>query len=180
MDVRSVEYVKDHNRIARRSGTAATLTFVEWRRTMAHFAGLCAYCEAAPVQEMDHFVPRSRGGGTTPGNCLPACARCNLRKNDLMPAHLPALFGADTIARLIAYLRSRSDGPDVDPRPARARAPRGRKPGWGQGLKRRVLLLVTDEKYAAMTAAALASGKNVNAWVREAVEIHLNGKHAPS
>jgi len=51
---------------------------------------------------------------------------------------------------------------------------RGRKPGWGEGLTRRVLLLLNEQTYAAVKAAAEAStAKKVNVWVREAVEQRL-------
>jgi 5-methylcytosine-specific restriction endonuclease McrA len=48
----------------------------------------CQYCgEYFPTQDLtfDHVVPRSRGGSTTWGNVVTACAPCNLRKGSLMP-----------------------------------------------------------------------------------------------
>ena len=40
----------------------------------------CQYCGAPDDLTFDHLVPRSRGGHTTWGNVVTACAPCNLRK----------------------------------------------------------------------------------------------------
>jgi 5-methylcytosine-specific restriction endonuclease McrA len=48
----------------------------------------CQYCGVGfPTHELtfDHVVPRSRGGRTTWGNVVSACAPCNLRKGGRMP-----------------------------------------------------------------------------------------------
>jgi 5-methylcytosine-specific restriction endonuclease McrA len=45
--------------------------------------GLCHYCrETFPASRltMDHVVPLARGGTSTPGNLVPACAKCNRDK----------------------------------------------------------------------------------------------------
>ena len=42
----------------------------------------CQYCGAKGELTFDHVIPRSRGGRTTWGNVVAACARCNLRKSD--------------------------------------------------------------------------------------------------
>lgn len=99
----------------------STLSLAEWSRTVADFGGRCAYCETSPAEKMDHFVPVSRGGGTTPGNCVPACAACDSHKWARHPDDLAALFGAATVARVRAYLATRSTGADVIPRPAKPR-----------------------------------------------------------
>lgn len=43
------------------------------------FGGRCAYCPA-PATTWDHLVPVKHGGGTVPGNIVPACASCNSSK----------------------------------------------------------------------------------------------------
>ncbi len=46
----------------------------------------CYYCGMALVREqvtMDHVVPISRGGRSTPGNLVPACKTCNEQKRSL-------------------------------------------------------------------------------------------------
>lgn len=37
----------------------------------------CIYCQSAPFQEIEHFVPRSRGGTNDISNLFPACIKCN-------------------------------------------------------------------------------------------------------
>jgi len=44
---------------------------------------MCVYC-GGEATHMDHVLPRSRGGGAL-GNLAPACARCNLSKNNRTP-----------------------------------------------------------------------------------------------
>jgi 5-methylcytosine-specific restriction endonuclease McrA len=41
----------------------------------------CQYC-GAPAENLDHVLPRSRGGSHTWENVVGACRRCNTRKGD--------------------------------------------------------------------------------------------------
>ncbi len=41
----------------------------------------CQYC-AGPAENLDHVVPRSRGGQHTWENVVACCKRCNVRKSD--------------------------------------------------------------------------------------------------
>jgi 5-methylcytosine-specific restriction endonuclease McrA len=41
----------------------------------------CQYCRG-PAENLDHIVPRSRGGGHTWANVVACCSRCNARKGD--------------------------------------------------------------------------------------------------
>ena len=52
----------------------------------------CQYC-AASAENLDHVVPRSRGGDHTWENVVAACRRCNTRKGDRTPdeAGMPLL-----------------------------------------------------------------------------------------
>lgn len=103
---------------SRRYALPATLTREEWGRTVADFGGMCAYCQAVPFKVIEHFVSTRKGGGTTPGNCLPACNRCNVRKGRCKVGVMDT-FGAKRIADLTAYLASRSTGQDVGKPPKR-------------------------------------------------------------
>jgi hypothetical protein len=98
---------------ARQWRLPATLTRAAWTQTVADFGGRCAFCDAAPATVLEHYVPIARGGGTTPGNCLPACVACDDRKRAKPPEALPAIFGAARVAALRMYLAQRSTGPDV-------------------------------------------------------------------
>jgi 5-methylcytosine-specific restriction endonuclease McrA len=61
----------------------------------------CQYCVAKYRSEdltFDHLIPRSRGGGTSWGNVVTACASCNLRKSNrtmresgMRPRNLPRM-----------------------------------------------------------------------------------------
>lgn len=44
----------------------------------------CVYCGMVAT-EVDHIVPRSRGGGLDPENLAPACFECNHEKLDRTP-----------------------------------------------------------------------------------------------
>jgi 5-methylcytosine-specific restriction endonuclease McrA len=105
-NARELARVRSHLGRARELGLPATLTFVAWLETLAHFAGCCAYCAAAPFTDLDHFVPLSAGGGTTADNCVPSCARCNSLKGASVPCDAGAgSLSAEAIARVAAYLR---------------------------------------------------------------------------
>ncbi|WP_336628431.1 MULTISPECIES: HNH endonuclease [unclassified Microbacterium] len=41
----------------------------------------CIYCDH-PWEHVDHVIPRALGGADDPHNLVPACAECNLSKND--------------------------------------------------------------------------------------------------
>jgi 5-methylcytosine-specific restriction endonuclease McrA len=67
----------------------------------------CSYCGRTPVNyEVDHFVPRAKGGKDRMDNLVLACAPCNRRKRDIMPEQFlrdrPRLFR--TISTNLKYL----------------------------------------------------------------------------
>ena len=57
--------------------------------------GLCAWCTAALEKSafnVDHVVPRAKGGGNAVGNLVPACSGCNWAREDgRLEARLEAL-----------------------------------------------------------------------------------------
>lgn len=58
------------------------------RNIYDHFKHACAYCGAQPGDEnldMDHVIPRSRGGKTTWENIVLSCMDCNREKADRTP-----------------------------------------------------------------------------------------------
>jgi 5-methylcytosine-specific restriction endonuclease McrA len=54
------------------------------RAVFARDAHACQYCEA-PAENIDHVIPRSRGGTHTWENVVAACRRCNTKKGDRTP-----------------------------------------------------------------------------------------------
>jgi 5-methylcytosine-specific restriction endonuclease McrA len=55
------------------------------RAVFARDGHRCQYCNRA-AENIDHVVPRSRGGTHTWDNVVAACRACNSRKEDRLPA----------------------------------------------------------------------------------------------
>jgi hypothetical protein len=87
---------------ARKLGLPATLTPREWLDTLDYFSWRCAYCLRADFTCMDHYVPVVQGGGTTRGNCVPACTSCNSAKGGRAPQGY--LIKASAFSRVAEYL----------------------------------------------------------------------------
>lgn len=74
----------------------------------------CTFCGAVPIQRWDHLVPVSRGGDTTLGNIVPACAKCDDSKRDLpyeewamsSAPGSPASRGIEDLPGRLAVIRS--------------------------------------------------------------------------
>lgn len=56
------------------------LTEDEWLEVLEHHEHRCAYCGSAKRIEMDHIVPRAKGGTHTKSNVQPLCKKCNRTK----------------------------------------------------------------------------------------------------
>ncbi|MBN2048708.1 MAG: HNH endonuclease [Anaerolineaceae bacterium] len=82
---RERQRVMTQNYRAREAGLPADLTIEEWLETIADYNGLCAYCQQRPYEHLEHFIPIDAGGGTTVGNCVPACGKCNYSKGSSDP-----------------------------------------------------------------------------------------------
>jgi 5-methylcytosine-specific restriction endonuclease McrA len=66
------------------------------RNIYDHYGRRCCYCGATFATEnlnLDHVIPRSRGGATDWSNIVTSCVPCNLKKGDRTPreAGLPLL-----------------------------------------------------------------------------------------
>lgn len=61
-----------------------TLTMAEWRSVLEMYNYECVYCGNL-AEQMDHFIALSRGGTHSKENVVPACAPCNLKKNNRDP-----------------------------------------------------------------------------------------------
>ncbi len=54
------------------------------RAVFARDQGRCQYC-GRPAENLDHVVPKSRGGDHTWDNVVASCRPCNARKEDRLP-----------------------------------------------------------------------------------------------
>lgn len=86
---REAEKVKQHCHRARKLDLPATLTVDEWLETLEYFEWKCAYCRDGDYIILEHFIPLSMDGGTTQGNCVPACNSCNGVKQTYHPYQIP-------------------------------------------------------------------------------------------
>ncbi len=76
---RELDRVHSERLRARSLHVDATLTLLDWIKTLDYFEWRCAYCQEKPFQIMSHYIPLPCGG-TTPTNCVPACYSCMKRK----------------------------------------------------------------------------------------------------
>jgi len=83
------------------------------------FQGRCGYCgvhesEAGSELEIDHFQPRSAGGGDDPANLVYCCTACNRHKGDFWPVDSPATAPRrllnPRVDKLHEHLREDPDG----------------------------------------------------------------------
>lgn len=71
--------------VRREKAKAKELRASRWWQTLIAEA-TCYYCERATAKDqatMDHVVPLSQGGKSTPGNIVVACKACNTAKGGL-------------------------------------------------------------------------------------------------
>ena len=83
-----IDIRKDDRHVAREREKARALRKSAWWQQQLQ-AGVCHYCGkhvGADALTLDHVVPVSRGGTSTKGNVVPACAACNKTKKYLTPA----------------------------------------------------------------------------------------------
>lgn len=100
---------------AAEKGLPATLTLAQWLQTLTDFNGQCAYCQQRPFEHMEHFIPIDAGGGTTVGNCIPACGKCNFSKGASDPDRPQLeLFVNDPRERVRRYLAGRAEDARAD------------------------------------------------------------------
>src|SRR5436305_6906114 len=84
----------------------ATLTLVEWLKTLHYFHWYCAYCQIKPFQIMSHYVPLPQAG-TTATNCIPACyhcRRCRQKEDEYIRAYLAQLYTDSTCSNALHML----------------------------------------------------------------------------
>lgn len=81
---REAVVARAQRRIARKRAAEGDVTLAQWREILLNHDSKCFYCgTATPDLQMEHKTPLSRGGAHSPGNVVPACKQCNLRKGTL-------------------------------------------------------------------------------------------------
>ena len=96
--------VNKQRRRARKANLPNTLTTAEWYYAIDYFHGCCAVCrrqlknlDKTRRGSADHWIPLTKGGGTTADNIVPLCHGedgCNNRKHNALPeAWLVLKFG---------------------------------------------------------------------------------------
>ena len=83
-----IDIRKDERHVAREREKARALRKSVWWQQQIQ-RGVCHYCGkqmGAAALTLDHVVPVARGGTSTKGNVVPACAACNAEKKYLTPA----------------------------------------------------------------------------------------------
>ena len=67
----------------------------------------CQYC-GGPAENVDHIIPKSRGGGHTWDNVVAACRTCNSRKENPQEVRAPVSFADRLVAGRTATVLHRS------------------------------------------------------------------------
>ncbi len=70
---------------------------VNRRTVFARDGSRCQYC-GGPAENIDHVVPRSKGGPHVWENVVAACRRCNTRKEDRLPAEVGMVLRSPPVA----------------------------------------------------------------------------------
>ena len=67
----------------------------------------CAYCYKEDVElEIEHLIPRSKGGSNKMKNLVLSCRECNVLKGNKMPGEIEDADLRDRVEYLIRYARS--------------------------------------------------------------------------
>lgn len=100
-----IQRLNMHYSRAKEASQLNRLRLVDWLVTLGYFNHRCAYCQSQPYEALDHFIPIALGGGTTKGNCIPACEACNRKKMRTHPDKVKGIPRAD-IERVREFLTS--------------------------------------------------------------------------
>lgn len=74
--------VYNQKRRSRQKKLAASFTLKDWQDALKSFNHSCAYCGSTSEIQQEHYIPVASGGAYTKDNIIPACATCNMSKND--------------------------------------------------------------------------------------------------
>ena len=76
--------LNNKNSFYKHNGIEGRYTIDEWKTKLVEYDYRCAYCgdELLDSISTDHTIPVSRGGSNNIDNIVPACRKCNSRKNN--------------------------------------------------------------------------------------------------
>lgn len=113
----------------------------------------CLYCGSTIQIEIDHIVPRKRGGLDIVQNRVHACRRCNVIKND----RLPSEWRSDFPDRVYELERIAVEfHPEIKPRKPK------RKPAMK---KSQLNIRCTSQQKAIIEKAAQSEGMGASTWL---------------
>lgn len=83
---KKIEYIQ-RGRIVREveAGAEGFCSIEQLLLRIEYYDGMCAYCRVKPYEHIDHVKPLALGGSGWPSNLRPACAHCNISKNNEHP-----------------------------------------------------------------------------------------------
>jgi len=68
----------------------------------------CSYCDADDVDlELDHIIPKSRGGSDNVKNLVLCCRTCNLAKGNMLPHEIQDIKLSERVKQLRGYANSK-------------------------------------------------------------------------
>ena len=87
---------------------AKDYTADDWKRCLQAWGNRCAYCNGGGRMQQEHFFPVDLGGTYTVDNIIPACGKCNSRKQRKHPLEwlMEQKGGLSTYVKILDYLRS--------------------------------------------------------------------------
>jgi len=91
----AIVHAKSQKHRALRLAADGSFTASEWKVLVDAYGGRCAYCGEFAKLEPDHRVALSRGGSNWIENILPACHRCNARKQRMGEPEFRARLAAE-------------------------------------------------------------------------------------
>lgn len=88
-----IRQLKESRRRALELNAPGLYTVKQWKDKVAYHGYKCFYCKIiltytkkqSNTVTQEHRIPLSRGGSNWPANLVPACLRCNLKKNKKKP-----------------------------------------------------------------------------------------------
>lgn len=79
---KQAHYRKRAKAVRRSRQASGNFTLDDWRWLLDLYENKCAYCDMELMQPtQDHVIPLSKGGTHTLSNIVPACMKCNQKKN---------------------------------------------------------------------------------------------------